>query len=129
MGCLISVFLIMMLIDLDKKKMSFCSNGSEAANKSGKNSTNHLELLNCLKQKELEILKAQKISERKNGEKLLSNILFNFVRIKAFFLTSQKLLFLDKAHSYIVQIRFALLINSTRVLLSYLILSLFIINK
>ena len=64
------------LPDLDKKKMSFCSNGSEAANKSGKNSSNHLELLNCLKQKELEILKAQKISERKNGEKLLSNILF-----------------------------------------------------
>lgn len=61
------------LPDIDKK-MSFCSNGSEAANKSGKNNSSHLELLNCLKQKELEILKAQQISEKKNEEKMLSKV-------------------------------------------------------
>ena len=66
---------VLSLPDLDKK-MSFCSFGSEAANKIVKSNSSHLELLNCLKQKELEILKAQKTYDRKKEEKMLSKILF-----------------------------------------------------
>lgn len=68
---------VISLPDLDKKK-SFCSNGSEAASTKAKNSLNHLELLKCLKQKELEIMKAQRNCDRKNEEKMLSKELFLF---------------------------------------------------
>jgi hypothetical protein len=60
------------LIDL-YKKMSFCSNGSEAASKNAKSSLNNLDLMKCLKQKEVEIMKAQKIRESKTEEKMLSS--------------------------------------------------------
>jgi len=65
------------LPDLDKK-MSLCFNEKEAANKKAKNnSKNNLELLNCLKQKELEIMNAHQTFERKEeGKMMLSKILF-----------------------------------------------------
>jgi len=60
---------ILSLPDLDKK-ISLLSSNSDI-NKNTKSNSNRLDLLNCLKQKEIEILKAQKITDIRKEDQLL----------------------------------------------------------